>query len=394
MNEKTFVLLDSRSNLVARDWSAGPWCASLGERNWACHFFTLGGGLSQNLAVLDVVTPEVQVRLLPGRGLGIWQAFLEGVRLGWDSPAPGPVHPAFVEAAERGGLGWIKGFDEWLVRCGLEWNGAPGPDRLVDNQGREQEMFLPLHGNVANLPVQFLAVTITAEPRPLIVVRGELDEARLFGPGFRLESELTIRADEPAFTVSDRITNTRSVDAEFQILYHVNFGPPLVGAGAVFDAPWSLVAPRDHEAAGGIRRFDRFGAPKRGRVEQCFYLELAGRGRRKETSVLLTGPKRDRAVELSFSTRDLPCFSLWKNTGSRADGYVVGLEPATNYPNRRAVEREQGRVRVLESGASWSGTLNFRLHRGRRDVSRIRSTVRAAAPRGTVSGQPVPRLSG
>ena len=394
MAQKTYVLLDARSNLAALNWAAGPWCAPCGDHNWSCHFFSLEGGLGRGVLVLDVVTPEVQVRLLPGRGLGIWQAFLSGIRLGWDSPALGPVNPALVDASERGGIGWIKGFDEWLVRCGLEWNGAPGTDRLKDNQGVEQDMFLPLHGQVANLPAHFLSVTVGDTPTSRIVVKAALDEARLFGPGFRLESELVIHPGEPSLVVRDRVTNMRAVPAEFQMLYHLNFGTPLLGDGATFTAPYKVVAPRDEEAARGIRHFNRYGPPVPGWVEQCYYLELRGRGRRREAPVLLTAPGGDKAVELTLSTRAFPCFSLWKNTGSESDGYVTGLEPGTNFPNHRAFERERGRVCELVSGASWTGELRFKLHQGRRDVFRLRSAIRKEAARGTVSKKPLPRFSG
>jgi hypothetical protein len=48
------------------------------------------------------------------------------VRLGWDSPVKEVVHPQFINLQSRGGLGWLEGFNEWMVRCGLEWAGHPG----------------------------------------------------------------------------------------------------------------------------------------------------------------------------------------------------------------------------------------------------------------------------
>jgi hypothetical protein len=393
MAEVTYVLLDSRANLVADTWAAGPWCTPIGACNWSCHFYTLQGGPGRGLLVLDVTAPEVALRLLPGRGLGIWQAYLSGLRLGWDSPAAGPVNPALVESHARGGLGWLAGFDEWLVRCGLEWNGAPGVDRMTDNQGNVTEMFLPLHGNVAGLPAQHLQVTIRDRPRPSILVSSELTEAHLFGPGFRLRSDLMIALDSPWFQLRDRVTNTRSAPGEFELLYHLNFGPPLLGEGAVLEAPYKVAAPRDAEAARGMRRFNRFGPPTPGWREQCFYLELAGRGRKKEASVLLVGPKADTAVEVTIGTGSLPCFSLWKNTGALADGYVVGLEPATNYPNQRGFEREQGRVRSIRPNETWTGELDFRLRRGRTAVTKARAAIRKAAPGGVIARKPLPRFS-
>ena len=49
-------------------------------------------------------------------------------------------------------------------------------------------------------------------------------------------------------------------------------------------------------------------------------------------------------VSVCYDTTALPCFSLWKNTVGEADGYVTGLEPATNFPNPRSFEESQGRI--------------------------------------------------
>jgi hypothetical protein len=40
--------------------------------------------------------------------------------------------------------------------------------------------------------------------------------------------------------------------------------------------------------------------------------------------------RAERGVALRFNRQDLPCFTVWKNTGALEDGYVTGLEPATN----------------------------------------------------------------
>jgi hypothetical protein len=45
--------------------------------------------------------------------------------LGWNSPVKEVVHPQFINLQSRGGLGWLEGFNEWMVRCGLEWPAIP-----------------------------------------------------------------------------------------------------------------------------------------------------------------------------------------------------------------------------------------------------------------------------
>ena len=57
-------------------------------------------------------------------------------------------------------------------------------------------------------------------------------------------------------------------------------------------------------------------------------------------------------MSLRFNKRQLPCFTLWKNPQAAADGYVTGLEPASNFPNTRSFEKEKGRVAVLAPGES------------------------------------------
>jgi hypothetical protein len=52
----------------------------------------------------------------------------------------------------------------------------------------------------------------------------------------------------------------------------------------------------------------------------------------------------DKGVVLRFQTDHLPAFTLWKNTAGLRDGYVTGLEPATNYPNPRPFEQARNRV--------------------------------------------------
>jgi hypothetical protein len=111
----------------------------------------------------------------------------------------------------------------------------------------------------------------------------------------------------------------------------------------------SPISPR---AADGIDTFDTYGGPQAGFAEQVYCYDLlpdaAGR-----TLAMLYNSKADRALIVRMTHAELPCFTVWKNTGAVEDGYVTGLEPATNYPNFKSFERQQGRVRVLPPGGKW-----------------------------------------
>jgi hypothetical protein len=59
-------------------------------------------------------------------------------------------------------------------------------------------------------------------------------------------------------------------------------------------------------------------------------------------------------VSLKWPVKQLPCFTVWKDTMAEADGYVTGLEPGTNFPNPRSYESEQKRVIKLAPGETYT----------------------------------------
>ena len=144
------------------------------------------GGAADQVEVIEVDTGAVRVIVLPTRGMSIWQLESEGVRFGWNSPVSGPVHPARVPVFDPSGLGWLDGFDELLVRCGLESNGAPE----FDAQGK---LVYPLHGRIGNLAADSLAIEYDEASGRLEVI-GEVRESRLFFKNFTLRSRLRVTA--------------------------------------------------------------------------------------------------------------------------------------------------------------------------------------------------------
>jgi galactose mutarotase-like enzyme len=303
----------------------------------------LAGGLREGVLLVELVAGDTKVFVLPDRGLGIWKIMAGGVELGWQSPVHGPVHPRFVPLAEPSGIGWLDGFDELVARCGLVSNGAPD----FDATGR---LVHPLHGRIANLPAHHLDVTLD-EAAGTITLTGAVDETRFLVHALRMTTSLTLHADRHRVTWTDSVKNISDRPATMQMLYHVNFGPPLLGPGSELVAAIDELAPRDAGAAADVPTWSRYGAPQAGRGEQVHFARLrpASDGR---ASALLVGPEGRNAACLSWRTDTLPCFSLWKNQGGLADGYVTGLEPGTNYPNPRSFEERQGRVVPLAPGAS------------------------------------------
>jgi hypothetical protein len=303
----------------------------------------LAGGTSDGVLVVELVAGETTVTVLPDRGLGIWRAVAGGVALGWQSPVSGPVHPRFVPLAEPSGLGWLDGFDELVARCGLVSNGAPD----FDPQGR---LLHGLHGRIANLPAHDVVVTLD-EALGTVTLTGSVDETRFLVHSLRMTTTLTLDVGRPGIAWTDTVMNLSDRPTTMQMLYHVNLGPPLLGAGAALALDAEDVVPRDAAAARDLPTWNRYVASQAGRGEQVHFLRVrpdaAG-----WAAATLVDPDRRRAARLSWQADTLPCFTLWKNQGGLADGYVTGLEPGTNYPNPRSAEEAAGRVVPLAPGGS------------------------------------------
>lgn len=343
--------------------------------------------------VVEVNNGKLSFAILPTRGMGIWKGQCGQVNLGWHSPVKDPVNPAFMNLQDRGGLGWLKGFNEWFVRCGLNSMGAPGMDTVLDYSGNAFPVPLTLHGNIANIPARAVSVEITATA---IVVKGEVDETMMFGPPLRLNTEIRTEFGTGKMTIIDTVTNIGNNAQEHEMLYHINYGATLLEEGSRMLAPFKQVAPRDPRSAEGIKTFEIYGPPQIGFVEQAYLYQLVGKGEGNETMAMLRNASGDQASLLRFKLGDFPCFTLWKNTAGTADGYVTGLEPATNYPNARRFEREKGRVITLAGGQSRTTTLSIEtldtkaaVGTAEAEIQALQKTVQA-----TVRAQPDANLSG
>jgi len=359
---------------------------------WSVKSYTLRGGLQEGVDVVEINNGKLSFAVLPTRGMGIWKGQCGDIPLGWDSPVKDPVNPAFVNQLERGGIGWLKGFNEWIVRCGLNSMGAPCTDTVLDYSGNAFDVSLTLHGNIANLPARAVSVEVTKEA---IILRGEVDETMMFGPALRLNTEIRTEFGSGALTITDTVTNLGDNPTEHQLLYHINQGEPLLEKGSRMLAPFKQVAPRDPRAAEGIETVDTYTAPEIGFVEQGYYYELAGKRGSRETMTMLRNADGDKASLLRFSLKDFPCFTLWKNPAGKADGYVTGMEPATSYPNGRKFEREKGRVLSLAGGESRTTTLVIEtldtkkaIHAAEVEIKKLQKPAK-----GTVHPQPIARFS-
>ncbi len=342
---------------------------------WSIRKLTLHGGRQEGVDVIVVDNGVLTFTVIPTRGMGILEATAGDVRLGWESPVKEVVHPNTINLESRGGLGWLEGFNEWMVRCGLEWAGHPGKDSFINNTGDRAEMSLTLHGRVGNLPASEVEIVVDPTPPFRLRVRGRVDERMFYGPKLELWTEVSTVPGSTTFRIEDSLTNHGAHEQEFQMIYHCNFGAPLLQAGSRFVGAVRRVTPFNAHAARDVERFAEYSGPAKGFVEQVYCIEPAADSTGRSL-VMLQSARAERGVAMGFSIEQLPYFTLWKNLAATEEGYVTGLEPGTSFPFNRRIERLAGRVPRLAPGASSKMAVDVTVLLSREDVARAANEIK------------------
>jgi Domain of unknown function (DUF4432) len=290
---------------------------------------TLHGGRQEGVCIVDIDTGAMKISVVPTRGMNVLEAVAGSVRVGWNSPVSEVVNPAFIELNGRAGLGWLEGFNEMVTRCGYGWIGHPGVDKGV---------LLSLHGLASNIPASKVVLSIDVQPPFNIRLKGELKEQAFKLVNFVIATELSTEAGAQHFSLHDTLTNNGDYPKEYQALYHNNFGPPLLDSGARFSAPVQQVSPFNDKAAGELGDWQTYREPTPDYDETVYNVVPYG-DESGQTLAVLHNAAGDLGFSLGFNIRQLPLFSLWKNTDTMGHGYVTGLEPGTSWAYNRSYQR-------------------------------------------------------
>lgn len=334
----------------------------------------LGGGKQEGVDLVMIHNGKLTITVVPARGMSILDVRRDDkVELGWKSPVAEVVHPKFINLESRGGLGWLDGFNEWMTRCGLEFAGHPGLDQFTTNTGDQASMMLSLHGKIGNIPAS-VAVVVVRQDR--IAIRGRVSERMFYGPKLDMQTEVSIAPGEDAFRITDSVKNSGAFDQEFQLIYHANYGQPLLNAGSKLLAATKSVTPMNDHAAKSVADYATYKGPTKGFVEEVFLMEPLS-DKDGKTVALLSNATGDKGTSLTWSVSELPYLTQWKNTAAEADGYVTGIEPATGYPFNRRVERHFGRVPKLAPNQTRTFTLDFGIHTGTAAVQAVEKRIKA-----------------
>lgn len=291
------------------------------------------------------LTLEIEV----DRACDIGQVRWAGVPIGWTSPS-GLQHRAPSHETDNG-LGLLRSFSGLLVTCGLDHTGAPATgDAGHFGYPLRKNLVHPLHGKLAESPSRLLGwgVDWAASP-PVMWCEALIRQAAVFGEAFELRRRIEVDVAEPTVKVRDQVRNVAFRPSPHQILYHVNFGYPLLSGSAALHLRTAngAVALRHQDPSEGVSEtVDEF----------TLQSDAAGWGH-----AVLHNPDLDMAAHLSFDRRTLPGFARW--LAPEPGTYVTGLEPHNGV---ESLAGQSAAVQVLPPGQSVNYQLRVSLLSGAR----------------------------
>lgn len=246
-------------------------------------------------------------------------------------PPCGYVSPEYYDDKEDG---FLKSFTAgFMTTCGLASVGVPCVDL------GEQ---LPLHGTISNTPCETI---FYEEDDNTISIKAKINDSRIFVRKYLLDRRIICGKFENKVSIIDTVSNMGDKESPLMLLYHINFGYPLLSENAVIKINSTKVIPRNEHAAKDLDKWNIMEEPTAGFEEQCYYHSFD-----KRAVVEIYNPDINKGVKLEFDPEKLNTLIEWKMMGVR--DYVLGLEPGNCIADGRNIVRKRGDLEYLKPGES------------------------------------------
>jgi len=354
--------------LYNKSYTQSEILAHVGDLSQICEakHMRLAGGNREGVEIVYFKTGSgLNFSVLPGRGMDLGMADYQGMALSWSS-STGEVHPAFFEP-EGGGMD--RNYHGGLVHIsGLTYSGLPCSDN-----GKE----LGLHGRASNLAAQNVWVDGAWEGDEYRVwVQGKLRETSALGENVLLTRRVSARMGASEILIEDRVENLAYTPVEHMLLYHTNFGWPLLDESSELVAPTVKIEPMTPEMEKDIPDHARFLPPTPGYGGVLFYHELAAdaQGNTKFALVNRSLGRDGLGVSIQFSKLMLPNLVEWKMMGQ--GHYVLECGPSNCRVDGRNVERARGTLQFLQPFECREYRLEIGVLDGSREIDQFVQEVR------------------
>lgn len=304
--------------------------------------YVLTEGKAKGVEAVDVATGSgLEFTVLPGRCMDLNWTRYKGVPISWQSKAE-LTSGAYLE---QEGMEWLRSFyGGMLTTCGFSNVGGPCREERrifgLQNYG--------LHGRLAHIPATQVCCKEGWEGEEYImIVEGQMRQSAVHGENMVLRRTITAKLGENKIWLHDEIENEGHTAEALLLLYHMNFGYPLLSGKSRLVVNSETIWGADSAAEQEMELCRQFHEPVHLENERCYFHELRT-DEEGNTKIALINEELELGASLRFNRKQLPCLTEWKMLAESE--YVLGLEPGNVNPIGRTQAKEQNKLQYLESG--------------------------------------------
>jgi len=279
---------------------------------------TLTDGPSIGTRAIEVnVLGGISTLILIDRGMDIGPAYFEGMPLHWTS-STGITHPGLFQDHD-----WLRSFHGGLmVTAGLR-NVGPG----FTNDDEVQ----PIHGRFSNTPAHEVnhTVDLDEEGIPTLTISGKIRETSVYGCNLLLKRSYIFKVGSPVIILKDKIINEGFSEVEALILYHFNFGYPIVADTSELLIDSNEVVSRE-KLSGDMKSLSQnFTPPQENFSAQVFehlFSDVCNSRTAGIWNPTVAGREGGMGLAVRYKTEILNHLWQWRMLGQGM--YLTGIEPS------------------------------------------------------------------
>jgi hypothetical protein len=300
-----------------------------------------GAGRGTRIAWINTGT-GLRFKVVIDRAMDIADTFYNEHSLAWLS------HSGITSAQPMSdkSIDWLKTFGGGLlVTCGLSHVGGPESDEFGERG---------IHGEISNIPAEIESII---QPDPLsgkmdMSITGIIRQSQALGSRLELRRTISATLGKSVIRIHDEVINKGNIDAAHMLLYHCNFGWPLIDEGTkiLWNGTWKVRDGNPNKIFSEGNDFKTCPPPlddHQGSGEEVAFIDLES----DDDGFCNCGLENSRLglrVNLKFQKKQFPCLTNWQHFGKGE--YVVGLEPGTNPPIGQSRARRQNELIQLAPG--------------------------------------------
>ncbi len=286
--------------------------------------------------------------VVPDRCMDLYDLSYKGMNLCFHSKTGLTAPQAFSVLEAEFAWQWPGGA---MVTCGL------------DNAGDhvDGEEIFPVHGRIAHVPASHFGTDAHWQGDDYVLsAHGEIHESTLFSRHLSLRRSVHTGLYSKCLYIDDVITNFEAEAEPYLLLYHINFGYPLLQADSrVAVSANHTTAPLTALHTG----FDTMHEPVDGQEEEL-YLHTVTAG--DTAAAMLYNQRLGLGAYVRYDTKNLPGLLQWKRMKSH--DYVLALEPCNTFGCNRAQLAQQGKLPIVPPYGSIETHLEIGVLEGKGEI--------------------------